>query len=461
MKQYREKMEKIQPSAGLEATVLAQVNAAGAANRRVCPRKFSAVLIAAVLCAALCIGVGASVVHSFRTTVYIPGRGEVEVTVEAEQPIETPQVWILDEIVQLGLYQIDYISLSRSDDAYALNLIVTAGEKELVSSGPRKSYFGQLTATLEDGRTFTLEAPKGSIFDDPEYTRFDNYICENFPGEPKFTLTTPDGETAEIALIPYDETVHVIERTIEGVGSYRLIPFAKGSIYFVLDADVDFLSEKWEGVNIGFGYSRLIAENGDNMYISKIVTHGKPDVFRFSPSAYEHIGMLASSRKVRYVDIRMGDSIGVSAQWRPTPTTAELRALPERLPTEGETLTLAQPYVLFADSDLCVGASTMQMKNGDLSMTIRMPDIVSPDGTECTYFNAHFYLRTADGTWYENKGLSPWEEETIDGVTCRTVTLAPCAEDQINDEVRAAFGEACGLLASRAFVSFSIDLPKS
>lgn len=450
MKQYREKMEKIQPSAGLEETVLARARARGSTpDRRIRPAKLGAVLVAAALCIALCVGVGASAIYRWQSSVFIPGVGITDVVVEGSESLEDMQIWVLDEVVPLGDKQVDYVVLAPTGDGYELRVIVTRGAEDTnenysmyqwleaedgTRTRVRNSHFGTLTAVFADGSTTEVAAISGN--GENELDRLDTYIGADFPMQPAFTLRTPQGDEAAISLVAYDEKTHIVEKSNDLL-TVRMFPLAKGSRYVLVDGTTPLLGEGWEKPDVYL--VAPIDENGTKLKPSMNV-----DIdlgYDYGEGEFETLIFLKEVPQSRIVDCSL-DHVWISSNRLYKVDT--IVALSEPMPGEGERTTFTEWLTLFEQDGVSIIMTGISVKNGLPVLYMRQGGLLE-NGMSVSLVSSRFYLRTQDGKYYSpGHGSSRGEGEMMS----LTHEMWLVEEPEMIKELDAIYGERYGIYFS-------------
>ncbi len=448
MKEYREKMEKIQPSPGLETAVLARARAGGGRKGgfyRV--NKLTAVLIAAILGIALCVGIGASAVHL--RSVLIPGVGITDVVV----PGESSKIWVLDEVVPLGSKQIDYILLYPDEGGYSLRVILTNGPEEIdvetgkytvsFSNGLPKdkaketSFFGTLTAVLPDGTTAELMALDGDPQHASGYYNLDSYACKNISEQTSFVLRSPQGDEAAVTLVEYIEKERVIEKSNADL-TVRMLPFAKGSRYLLYDGRFTLLDEKWvpEVYNIP-----PIDEAGNKLTVSVYadISLGVDYV----AGDFETLIALKQYPTERIVDCSI-NSAKIASNYHFN--NDQVIPLPVDIPSKGERVTFEEPVLLFEDGEIKFYVESMYWKDDLLRLKIAYTRYLENGfSVRC---RPMYYLRAEDGTYYTSEGGSAGGMSTDDMTKGEDRFCLADKEgmgETIYERIRTGFGDECGI----------------
>lgn len=394
MDEYRKNMENINPPKGLDERVLAAARAEAAGHNRKYQRHIrpAAVLIAAAMALLLCIGAAASGIYY--SLVIMPGRGIVDTG--AAVPL------VLNEVIAFGERQIDYAVLER-DETNELRVIVTdgmndsadfdvhklTGDKYSDFKVERKSYYSSLTADV-DGVSYALSPIQEESGE--EYSKFDVYVCNDFPDVRSFALSAPTGETAEIVLEEYSGA-NVIEHSY-GPITLRVLPMAKGSRYVFFDVENSALGDEW-AVEIPSAVT-LICDNGEKGYITNY-----KGVYHSSEKAdmYEIVGRMENGVTGRIVDFSFNElSHPMNAKLKNNYVEIMTSEINFTLPAEGETVILDEPIVLFDNGGFRIAASKVSIEDGELKFTVTGDDILSkPEGIELLFFYGSSIITDYDG----------------------------------------------------------------
>lgn len=392
MNKYQKSMENITPPEGLEDRVVAAVRAESAGRgSRVSQRRLrpAAMLIAAAMALLLCIGAAASGIYY--SLVILPGRGVVDVGDRV--PL------VLDEVIPFGERQIDYAVLNYGD-TNELRVIVTDGSSDFDMhklTGDihgdfevvRTNFYTGLNAEA-DGVSYSLapiDEESGG-----EYSKFDVYVCSDFPDVRSFTLSAPTGESVELSLTEYSDA-NVIEHSF-GPVTLRVLPMSKGSRYVFFDVENHALGDDWAAEMVPS--ITLIGENGEEGYITTYMGIYRS---RSESDMYELVGRMESGMTGRIADFSFNDlSHPMNARLKNCQDYVSVSELSFALPSEGETAVPDEPIVLFDHGGFRIAASKVTMKDGKLEFTVTGDDIQSkPAGIELIHFYGCGTITDQDG----------------------------------------------------------------
>lgn len=457
MKEYREKMEKIQPSPGLETAVLARARVGGVSGGRVQPKRLTAVLIATVLCVVLCVGAGASAVYLLQSRAYFPGKGMVDVNTESIDPEAEADIWVLDEVVPFGEYTIDYAILSGGE----LRVLITGAgneleerttaellEKGLVAAKQRIA-FDTVTATTPDGIATELKLIK-QFETEGEYSYLNTFVSVDVLHAKQFSLTAENNRQAELKLVPYDEKSAVIEKdAFDGAITVRVFPLARGSQYIYFDFSINFLDGGWQQLGVAFREIKMIGEKGTVVQIADAHSGGN-----LKYKLNESVGYFAEPMYEKIVDIQIPEKMGIYVGQYDRPFSVTMHPLPQNLPGEGERIAFDEPFVLFTTDGFTAAASEMWMENGTYYLLMTSDTISAPDGFDLQSMSCYIALRTEDGQWFRNHSSKIHTD--IDGYTTMVHKLTP-VEKMTLEEVVNAMGDGSGIAVCAPRVRLILD----